>query len=179
MISARSADQPLDLLGAVADGEVGQDVADIAELDLDVVLVPQDVVDLDAGKADVQRVDAELGGVKVKDRVAVAQFLAKGVVAAHGVDLFPGVLGHIRHLMEHLPPPQGKVAAGDVQTGHEQIAAGGGLGQVDDLPHIARVHIGPMSSRLDCVKLPPLLCMETDAISAPAAMADTGRPPPK
>ena len=30
--------------------EVGKDVADIAELDLDVVLVPQDVVDLDAGK---------------------------------------------------------------------------------------------------------------------------------
>ena len=87
--------------------------------------------------------DAELGGIKVKNGVAVAQLLAKGVVAAHGVDLLPGILSHIRHLMEHLPPPQGKVAAGDVQTGHEQIAAGGGLGQVDDLPHIALMHIGP------------------------------------
>ena len=44
--------------------------------------------------------------------------------------------------MEHLPAPQSKVAAGDIQTGHEQVAAGGGLGQVDDLPHIARVHVG-------------------------------------
>ena len=39
--------------------------------------------------------------------------------------------------------------------------------------------MGPMSSRLDWVRLPPLLCMETDAMSAPAAMADTGRPLPK
>ena len=46
----QSADQPLDLLRAVADGKVGQDVADVAELDLDVVLIAQDVVDLDAGK---------------------------------------------------------------------------------------------------------------------------------
>ncbi len=37
----------------------------------------------------------------------------------------------------------GKVAAGDIQAGHEQVAAGGGLGQVDDLPHIARMHVGP------------------------------------
>ena len=69
--------QTLDLLRAVADGEVGEDVADVAELDLDVVLIPQDVVDLDAGEADVQRVDAELGGVEVEDRVAVAKLLAK------------------------------------------------------------------------------------------------------
>ncbi len=45
--------------------------------------------------------------------------------------------------MEHLPPPQCQIAAGDVQAGHEQVAAGGGLGQVDDLPHIARMHVGP------------------------------------
>ena len=71
------AHQTLDLLRAVADGEVGEDVADVAELDLDVVLIPQDVVDLDAGEADVQRVDAELCGVEVEDRVAVAQLLAE------------------------------------------------------------------------------------------------------
>ena len=71
-----------------------------------------------------------------------AQLLAKGVVAAHGVDLLAGILGHVGHLVEYLPPALRKVAAGDIQTGHEQVAAGGGLGQVDDLPHIARVHIG-------------------------------------
>ena len=136
------AHQTLDLLRAVADGEVGEDVADVAELDLDVVLIPQDVVDLDAGEADVQRVDAELGGVKVKDGVAVAQLLAKGVVAAHGVDLLTGILGHVCHLVEHLPPPQCQIAAGDVQAGHEQVAAGGRLGQVDDLAHIAGVDVG-------------------------------------
>ena len=86
--------------------------------------------------------DAELGGIKVKNGVAVAQLLAKGVVAAHGVDFLAGILGHVGHLVEYLPPALRKVAAGDIQTGHEQVAAGGGLGQVDDLPHIARVHIG-------------------------------------
>ena len=136
------ADQPLHFLRAVADGEVGQDVADVAELDLDVVLIAEDIIDLDARQADVQRVDAELGGVEVEDRVAVAQLLAEGVVAAHRVDLLAGILGDVGHLVEDLPPPLGQIAAGDVQTGHEQVAAGGGLGQVDDLPHIARVHIG-------------------------------------
>ena len=34
-------------------------------------------------------------------------------------------------------------------------------------------------SRLDCVKLPQLLCIDTAAISAPAAMADIGRFSPK
>ena len=43
--------------------------------------------------------------------------------------------------MEHLPSPQRQIAAGNIQTGHQQIAAGGGLGQVDDLAHITRVHV--------------------------------------
>lgn len=33
---------------------------------------------------------------------------------------------------------------------------------------------GPMSSMELCVRLPPDLCMLTAAISAPAAMAETG-----
>ena len=36
------------------------------------VLVAQDVVDLDAGQTDIQRMDAELGGVEIKDGIAVA-----------------------------------------------------------------------------------------------------------
>ena len=38
---------------------------------------------------------------------------------------------------------------------------------------------GPVSSKLDWVRLPPLLCMDTAAISAPAAMAETGMFSPK
>ena len=86
--------------------------------------------------------NTELGCVKIKDGVAVAELLAEGVVAAHRVDFLAGVLGHIGHLMEHLPPAQRQIAAGNVQTGHKQIAAGGGLRQVDDLPHISGVDIG-------------------------------------
>ena len=86
--------------------------------------------------------DAELGGVKVKDGVAVAQFFAKGIVPAHGVDLLARVLGHIGHLVEHLPPAQRQVAAGNIQAGHQQVTAGGRLRQVDDLPHIPGVDVG-------------------------------------
>ena len=38
---------------------------------------------------------------------------------------------------------------------------------------------GPMSRRLDWVRLPPLLCMDTEAMSAPASIADTGMWSPK
>ena len=38
---------------------------------------------------------------------------------------------------------------------------------------------GPHSRKLDCVSEPPDLCMETDAKSAPAAIAETGIFSPK
>ena len=71
------ADQTLHLLRAVADGKVGQNVANVAELDLDVVLIAQDVVHLNACKADIQRVDAELGGIKVKTESPLHSSLPK------------------------------------------------------------------------------------------------------
>ena len=136
------ADKALDLLRAVTDGEISQYIADVAKLDLNVVLVAQDVIDLNARKTDVQRVDAEFCRIKVKNGVSVAKLLAEGIVPAHGVDLLAGVLGHIGHLMEHLPPAQCEIAAGNIKARHQQVTAGRRLGQVDDLPHIARVDIG-------------------------------------
>ena len=128
----QSADQPLQLLRAVTDGQVGQNVADVAELNLNVVFIPENVIDLNAGQTDASGVDAELGGVKIEDGVAVAQLLAEGVVTADGVDFLPGVLCHILHLVENLPSPEGQIPAGDVQTAHEQIAAGGGDINLDE-----------------------------------------------
>ena len=139
---SQCANKTLDLLRAVADGEVGQNVADVAELDLNVVFITQNVVHLNACKADVQRVNAQFCRIKVENGVAVAKLLAEGIVPAHGVDLLARVLGHVGHLMEHLPAPQCQIAAGNVKARHQKIAAGGCLGQVDDLPHIARMDIG-------------------------------------
>ena len=85
--------------------------------------------------------DAELGGVKVKDGVAVDQLPAEGIVAPDFVDLLPGIVCHGGNLGEHLPAPLGQVPAADVQAGHEQVAAGGGLGEVDNLPHIPGVDL--------------------------------------
>ena len=86
--------------------------------------------------------DAELCRIEIEHGVAVAEFFAKRVVAADGVDLLAGVFCHIGDLMEHFAAAQCQIAAGDVQTGHEQIAARGRLGEVDDLPHITGVDIG-------------------------------------
>ena len=63
----QSADQSLYLLGAVPHGEVSQDIADVAELNLNVIFIPQNVVHLDASQTDVQGMDAELGGIEIKD----------------------------------------------------------------------------------------------------------------
>jgi hypothetical protein len=43
------ADEALDLALAVADGHIGQNVADVAEFDLDAILVAQQIIDLDPG----------------------------------------------------------------------------------------------------------------------------------
>ena len=49
-------------LGAVPHGEVGQDIANIAKFNLNVVLIPQDVVHLNAGQllAPGERITAEI-----------------------------------------------------------------------------------------------------------------------
>ena len=87
--------------------------------------------------------DAELRAVKVEHGVAVHDLPAKGVVAAHGVDLLPGVFGHVRHLVEHRAAAQGEVPPADVQAGEQQVAARGGLGEVDDLAHVPGVDVRP------------------------------------
>ena len=71
----------------------------------------------------------------------MTELFAKRVVAADGVDLLAGVFCHIGDLMEHFAAAQCQIPAGDVQAGHEQIAARGRLGEVDDLPHITGVDI--------------------------------------
>lgn len=104
-------DKTFHLLRAVTDGKIGQDVADITKFDLDIIFIAQDIIDFDPCKANIQRVDAEFCCIKIKHGVAVAELFAKGVIAAHGVDFLPRILGHICHLVEHLAAAQGQVAA--------------------------------------------------------------------
>ena len=108
---------------------------------MDIVLIPQQVVNLDAGQPDPAGVDRQLGDIEVIDAAAVDQFGTEGVVIPDGVDLMPGILGHVHHLGKALPAPHGQIAPADIQAGHQQIGSAGGLGQVDDIAHIA--HIDP------------------------------------
>ena len=85
--------------------------------------------------------DTELRGIEIEDGISVAELLAEGIVAADGIDLLTGVLGHIRHLMEDMPAAQGEVPAGDVEARHEEIAARSRLCEVDDLTHVAFIDI--------------------------------------
>ena len=53
----QSADQALYLLRPVSDGKVRQNISNIAKLDLYIVLIPQDIVDLNACQTDIQCVN--------------------------------------------------------------------------------------------------------------------------
>ena len=37
--------------------------------------------------------DTELRGIEVEDRIAVAELLAEGIIAADGIDFLTGILG--------------------------------------------------------------------------------------
>ena len=136
-------DEAFDVLGAVADGDVCEEVGDVAEFGLDVVFVAQEVVDFDAGEADGAREDGEFRDVEVVDGVAVHEFLAIGVVVADGVDLVARVFDEADDFVENLAAVQREVAAADVEAGHEKVGAARRLRDVDDLVDIAGIDARP------------------------------------
>ena len=137
---AHGADEALDVSLPVADGEIGEDVAEVAEFYLNVVFVAEDVVDFDARKPHVEGVDGEFCAVEVEDAVSVDEFFAVGVPAADVVDLFAGVICKFDDLRERLLSAQREVAAGDVEGGEQQVARARRLGEVDDLAHMVAVY---------------------------------------
>lgn len=81
------ADEALDLALAVADGHIGQNIANVAEFDLDAVFVAQQIIDLDPGQAEPERVDGQLRDVEVEKARSVDALLGERIVIADGVDL--------------------------------------------------------------------------------------------
>ena len=136
----KRADEPLDILDAVADGDVRQNVADIAEFDLNIVLVAQDIVDLDSRQPDVAGVDGKFGDIEIVDARAVDELLAVGVIASDVVDFVARVLRHFHNLFKGIVPVQCKIAAADIQARHQKIGRARRLHQVDDLAHIIGIH---------------------------------------
>ncbi len=84
---------------------------------------------------------ADLGGIEIIHRIPVDQIPAKGVVASDPVDLPLGVGGILQGLGKDLLAVQAQILPGKIQRNHQQIGAAGGLGQIDDLPHIIMVHV--------------------------------------
>ena len=124
----------------VADRNIGEQIAEVAELGLNIVVIAQDVVDLDAGEADVERIHRELGRVEIVHGVAVDQLAAVGVVIADLVDLLAGIGREVNDLSENLFSVQRKVFARNIQADHQQIRTRGRLRQVDDLADVFGVH---------------------------------------
>ena len=136
----QSADQPLHLLASVSDGQVSQNIANISKFNLYVVFIPKDIIYLNAGQADLQRMHRQLCGIKIINAVAVDQFPGKGIIAADFVDLFPGILCKLNYPAEGLLAPQRQISSGNIQAGQQQIGGAGGLTQIDDLAHIPLFH---------------------------------------
>ena len=132
-------DEPLDVHAAVARRDDGEDVADVAELDLDAVVVAEQVVHLDAGLPDVARVDRQLRQVEREARVAVADLGAERVVAAEAVDLLARVLREGDGLFVDLAAVEVQVAAREIKRAQQQVVRARRLRQRDHLAHIVGV----------------------------------------
>ena len=85
--------------------------------------------------------DRKLSHIEIKNTVSVDYFPGISVVIPDGVNFIPGILGHIRDLFEDLFSIQRQVPPGNIQAGKQQVGSAGGLGQVDDLAHIAGIHV--------------------------------------
>ena len=109
-------DEALDVLYAVADRDIGEDIADIAELDLYVVLISEKVIYLYSGKSHIARIDRQLGDIVIEDTAAVYYILTVGVIAAYGIYLASCVLCHRGDLLEGLPPPQSEIPARNIEA---------------------------------------------------------------
>ena len=68
-----------------------------------------------AGQAQIARVDRELGGVKVKNGIAVDQLIRIHQIVADLLDLLPGVGGVLLYFFKYFLPAQGQAAPGYIQ----------------------------------------------------------------
>ena len=130
----------LDVHHAVAARDDRKEVADVTEFDLYAVVVAEVVVDLDAGKADVTRVDGELCAVERKDGITVDKFGAERIIAAKGVYLLARVVGEIHRLLVHRTTLEKEVFAGNVERRQKKIRCGSRLRESDDLSDVVWVH---------------------------------------
>ena len=137
------AKEPLYFERAVAAGDYRQDIADVAELYLYVVLVPEQVVDLYARKTHRPGMHRKLGLVERVERLAVAKLLAEGVIAADGVYLFSRIIRELHRFRVELPAVEREVLPRQVEGHHQQVACAGGLGEIDYLPDVVRVYSLP------------------------------------
>ena len=83
---------------------------------------------------------ANLCGVEIKYRISVDEIPAEGIIPADPVNLPLGIGGVFQGLGKDLLAVQAQILPGKIQGNHQQIGAAGGLGQVDDLPHIVMIH---------------------------------------
>ena len=132
--------QTFEVAFTVAHRNIGEQIAEIAELGLNIVKVAQNVVHLDARQTNIQRVYRQLGRVEVVHGVAVDQLAAVGVVVTEGVDLLAGVGRQVNDFSENLLAVQCKVLARNIQADHQQVRTRSRLRQVDDLANVLRVH---------------------------------------
>ena len=97
-------------------GQIGQNISNITELNLDIILIPQNVIDFDPRKSNLQGMYRELGSVKGKDTVAVYQVLGKGIITADIVDLLSGIFRKIDHLLKLPASSKSQISPGDIKA---------------------------------------------------------------
>ena len=114
----KSAHKPFHIIDPVADRNISEKIPDIAEFNLNVIIVAQYIIDLNARKPDINRIDRELGPVIVEDRIAVDKLVRKRVVIADLIDFVARILGHLGHPMKDSPAVDRKISSGNIEAGH-------------------------------------------------------------
>ena len=133
-------DKAFNVLRTIADRHIGEQIRNVSELRLDVVVITQDVVDLNACKPGRPRENRKLCCVKIVDCRAVNQLAPIGIVVADCIDLVASIGNEVNDLVNDLPPAQCQIAAADVEARKKQIGCARRLCDIDDLMDVAERH---------------------------------------
>lgn len=119
----------------------------------------------------ISRIDRKLGNIKIINTAAVFQLASVSIKAADRITLLAGILRHLLHLAEGCPPRIYRLRREISKLESRRYEALVVCVRLIIWLTYSQLTFGPVSKRLLCVRLPPDLCIETDAMSAPAAIA--------
>ncbi|MNC40723.1 hypothetical protein D3C75_894500 [compost metagenome] len=99
----------------VARGNEAENVVQIGHFHLDIVVLPQPVLHIKAGQAQLPDMDGQLGGVQIIGGAFPQNLTAEAAQTWDLVDPFPGIVAQADSLIRHSRPVKRQIAPRGVQ----------------------------------------------------------------